>query len=54
MKSGAHVVEWNYVQRHVVIKKSNSEVNYLDKMMLLAAVAGIAVVGGYLLYFNFL
>jgi hypothetical protein len=29
-------------------------VNRLDKMMLLAAVAGIGVVGGFLVFFNFL
>ena len=30
------------------------EVDWLDKMMLLAAVAGIGVVGGFLVFFNFL
>ena len=30
------------------------EVDWLDKMMLLAAIAGVGLVGAYLAYFNFL
>ena len=30
------------------------EVDWLDKMMLLAAIAGVGLVGAYLVYFNFL
>ena len=30
------------------------EVDWLDKMMVLAAIAGVGLVGAYLAYFNFL
>ena len=30
------------------------EVNRLDKMMLIAAIGGVGLVGAYLVYFNFL
>jgi hypothetical protein len=40
---------------HTKQKESEfEEVNWLDKMMLVAAIAGVGLVGAYLLYFNFL
>jgi hypothetical protein len=50
-----HLITYSTKLELTKLKESGfEEVDWLDKMMLLAAIAGVGLVGAYLVYFNFL
>ena len=50
-----HLTTYSIKLEHTKQKESGfEEVDWLDKMMLVAAIAGVGLVGAYLAYFNFL